>query len=183
MTKRPLLIVLLLVAFLLSAWGNVIGAAFCPGYLSRNCHIAQETQKSKRVDPESCHHEMTDTGEMKMDDMQMGDMQMESDSPPDTEAAINYDNLPTLVATESFVEWVDLPAEPCGHCSMHSQAPAGTATLAAVDPSPRSAGTDAPSPELEMALPAAIPIPITPLEHSPPGNSFPRHIFINVFRI
>lgn len=174
MTKKPLLIVLLLVAFLLSAWGNVIGAAFCPRYLAQNC-FTYTTQQAKPVKHESCHHEMTD---MDMGDMQMGEEVAAAPVSSDREN-------PTIeVAAKSSVEQaaLDVPTQPCGHCWMHSQPPTGNGTLTAVNP-PRSVGTDAPSAELSITLHSAHTIALLPLEHSPPGNSFPRHVLINVFRI
>jgi len=176
MTKRPLLTVLLLVAFLLSAWGNVIGAAFCPRYLDQNC-FAQKTPQAKQGDRESCHHELSDTD--------MGDMQMDGDSAAEAELTPIRENPTIVVESESPVEQtaLDGPTEPCGHCWMHSQPSSGTGTLGAIGPSPRSFEALAPSIAATIALRFPNPIAIEPLEHSPPGSSFPLHILINVFRI
>ena len=183
MKKRFFFIGLLILAFLISAWGNVIAAAFCPRYLSnRECYIRHEPRQPKQVDDKSsCHHEMSD---MEMGDMQMDDTEMESQA-LETEDNSTIKNSPTQVATESYAELVaiDLPTEPCGHCWMHSQSASGTATLVAADPSKRSLETSAPPADFVVALPSAFIVPITPLEHGPPGNSFPRHVLINVFRI
>jgi hypothetical protein len=43
--------------------------------------------------------------------------------------------------------------------------------------------TDAPPANFSVELTSACANPIAPSEHGPPGNSFPRHILINVFRI
>ena len=182
MTKGPLPIFLLLLAFLLSAWGNVIAAAFCPRYLSRNGHIDHGPRQAKQIEPKSCHHAMA---QMETGDMQMDDMQMENDSAAESEIIATSDNLPITASTESVDEQIALnvPAEPCGHCWMHSQPPTGSGTLAAVNPSPQSVGTDAPPADFAIALSSAYVVPITPSEHGPPGNSFPRHILINIFRI
>jgi hypothetical protein len=175
MTKRSLLIVLLLVVFLLSAWGNVIGAAFCPRYLAQNC-FAHRTHQSTQIKPESCHHEMTD--------MDMGDMQMDEEVAAEPVSS-GRENPTIEVAAESSVERaaLDVQTQPCGHCWMHSQPSSGTGTLAAVDPSPRSVEALAPPTEIAIDLPFPQPIATEPLDHSPPGSSFPRHILINVFRI
>lgn len=174
MTERPLAIFLVVVAFLLSAWGNLIAAAFCPRYLAQNCfaHITQQANQGPR---ESCHHET---------DMDMGDMQMDGDSATEAEVTSARENPPLAVAKESSDERtaLDLPTQPCGHCWMHSQPSSGTGTLAAVDPSPRSVEALAPSVEIAFPLPSLNPTVIEVLEHGPPGNSFPRHI-LNVFRI
>ena len=176
MTKRPLLIVLLLVAFLFSAWGNVIGAAFCPRYLAQNC-FAQKTPQAKQGDRESCHHEVSDTD--------MGDMQMGGDSATEAEVTHIRENPTIVVESKSSVEQTALerPTEPCGHCWMHSQPSSGTATPGAVDPSPRSVEALAPSSAATIALRFPNPTAIESFEHGPPGSSFPRHVLINVFRI
>jgi hypothetical protein len=72
MKKQSFFLVVLLGAFLLSAWGNVIGAAFCPRYLSNRAScIFHEPPQPKQVDVKtSCHHEM---GAMEMGDMRMDD--------------------------------------------------------------------------------------------------------------
>ena len=176
MTKSPLLIVLLMVAFLLSAWGNVIGAAFCPRYLAQNC-FAQKAPQARQGDRESCHHEASATD--------MGDMQVDGASGTEAEGTPVRENPKIVVGSESSVEQTafDRPTEPCGHCWMHSQPSSGTGTLGAVDPSPRSVEALASSSAATIALRFPNPIAIEPLEHSPPGSSFPLHVLINVFRI
>src|SRR6266542_1139042 len=115
MQKRSFFTGFLLIAFLLSAWENVIAAAFCPRYSSsRTCHIKHEPRQPKQVDHKSsCQHEMAD--------MEMGDMQMESETTSETADNSIAENPPVQVATESSVEQVaiDFPTEPCGHCWMH----------------------------------------------------------------
>ena len=125
-----------------------------------------------------------------MTDMDMGDMQMDDTNMISEETWETSDNSipetpPVEIATYSSSEKlvIDFPAEPCGHCWMHSQPSSGTATIVAVDPSRRLVETNAPPVSFVVALPFAFVVPIMPLEHGPPGNSFPRHVLINVFRI
>ena len=182
MTKRSLLIFMLLVAFLLSAWGNVIAAAFCPHYLSLNGCSKHDVRQVAQVEPKSCHHEMAD---MKPGDMQMDEMQMSADAAPASDVDSSTDNQPTQISTESSVEQIaiDLPIEPCGHCWMHSQPSPGMSTVATIEPSPRSLEVNAATAEFQIVSPSAYPISALRLEHGPPGNAFPRHVLINVFRI
>jgi hypothetical protein len=184
MQRRSFFAGFLLIAFLLSAWGNVIAAAFCPRYSSsRNCRIKHEPRQPKQVDHKSsCQHEMAD---MEMGDMQMEDMETESETASETTNNSIAENPPVRVATESSAEQVaiDFPTEPCGHCWMHSQPASGTAALVAVDPSKRLVETNGPLADFVVSLPSAFAVPIIPLEHGPPGNSFPRHVLISVFRI
>jgi len=110
---------------------------------------------------------------------------MESEPASETANTSVADNQSIQVAIESSAERVavDLPSEPCGHCWMHSQPASGIATLVVADPLKRSVETSAPPADFALVLPSAFTIPITPLEHGPPGNALPRHVLINVFRI
>ena len=179
MRKRSFSIILLVVAFLFSAWSNVIAAAFCPRYLSsRNCHVQQQPRQAKQVEHKSsCQHEMAD--------MQMDDKEMESGAASESTDNSIAEKPPMPVATESSTEQLILnfPTEPCGHCWMHSQPASGTAIPVAFDPSKRLVETNAPPSDFVVALPSAFTVPIIPLEHGPPGNSFPRYVLNNVFRI
>ena len=182
MRMRSFSITVLVVAFLFSSWSNVIAAAFCPRYSSsRNCHI-QQRQAEPVEHKSSCQHEMSD--------MEMGDMQMDDTSTGSEAGSATADNPipekpPVQIATESFSEQVAIafPTEPCGHCWMHSQPSSRTTVVVAADQSRRLVETNAPSADLVVALPSAFAVSIIPLEHGPPGNSFPRHVLINVFRI
>jgi hypothetical protein len=182
MQKRSFSITLLVVAFLFSSWSNVIAAAFCPRYSSsRNCHVQQ--RQIKQVEHKStCQHEMADA---EMGDMEMDDMKMETEAASETPDNSVRENPPVQMTTESSAEQIaiDFPIEPCGHCWMHSQPSSGTATIVAVDPLRRLVDTNAPPASFVVALPSAFAVPIVPLEHGPPGNSFPRHVLISVFRI
>ncbi|SRR6266542_1907897 len=182
MRKRSFSITFLVVAFLFSSWSNVIAAAFCPRYSSsRNCHIQQ--RQIKQVEHKSsCQHEMAD---MEMGDMQMDDSNMGSEDASQTSDNSIVESPPLQIATNSYSEQlaIDFPTEPCGHCWMHSQPSSGTATIVAVAPSRRLVETNAPPANFVVASPSAFAVPIVPLEHGPPGNSFPRHVLINVFRI
>lgn len=184
MQMRILSTFLLVGAFLLGAWGNVIAAAYCPRYLSnRECHLKPEPRQPKEVDNKSsCQHEMADTD---MADMQMDDMEMGSEATPEVSEASGIESQPVEVKMESAAELVaiDFPTQPCGHCWMHSQPASGTATIVGSDPSKRLVETIAPQSSVSAALPTTSIIRITPVEHGPPGNSFPRHVLINVFRI
>lgn len=182
MQKRSFSITLLVFTCLFSSWSNVIAAALCPRYTSsRNCHVQQ--QQIKQVEPKSsCQHGMAD---MEMGDMQMDDTNMESEVVSQTSVNSISESSPVQIATDSTSEQVaiDFPTEPCGHCWMHSQPSSGSATIVAVDSSRRLVGTNAPPTNFVLALPSTFTVPIVPLEHGPPGNSFPRHVLINVFRI
>jgi len=184
MSRCPLATIILLAAVLLSSWNNVIVAAFCPRYLSsRNCLTEHESRQPKQVDHNvSCHHKMID---MEVGDAQMDEMDMQSEGTSEAADKSIAENPAVRVATESSVEQIaiDFPAEPCGHCWMHSQPASGIATLVAVDSSRRLIETNAPPASPTICLPFALEVPILQCEHGPPGLSLPRHVLINVFRI
>jgi hypothetical protein len=181
MARRSIPIFLLIVTFLLSAWGNVIAAAFCPRYLSnRECNTKHHPRQPKQVDHKSsCHQEMAD---MQMGDTQMDNTETENQAVEPKDSSIIEDSR-TQVVTESEEFHADLPTEPCGHCWVHSQPASGTATLVAVDPTRQLVETNAPPAELAVVAPSPVSASITPVEHGPPGNLLPRHVLINVFRI
>lgn len=182
MQKRSFSITLLVFAFLFSSWSNVVSAAFCPRYSSsRNCHIQE--QQAKPVEPKpSCRHEMAD---MEMGDMQMDDTNGNGQVAPETADSSIPEDSPVQIATDSSSQQpaIGFPTEPCGHCWMHSQPASAVALVVAVAPSKRLIETNAPPADFVVALPSAFAVPIMPLEHGPPGNSFPRHVLIRVFRI
>ena len=170
MSRRSFPIFLLTVTLLLSSWSNVIAASFCPHYSARDLFVKQRVEQNNPVESEPCHHEMAP---MSMDGESM---EIERDSESESQyATANKLNPATAV--------VELPGEPCGHCWMHSQPSSGNGTAAVQGSSPQSVEADAPPADAVIALPLTFIMRITPCEHGPPGNSLPRHVLINVFRI
>jgi hypothetical protein len=177
MHKRPSFIVLLIVGFLFSAWSNVIAAAFCPRYgTNRLCLGKQVVSRPKDVDTHaSCHHEVAD--------MEMDDVQMETEMSSDSDIASTTQSSDVELSSSNDQVALELPIEQCLHCWSHSQPTSGSVSLVATDSSKPSVVTDLPLADLSFALPSNPLISIIPTEHGPPGNSFPRHVLINVFRI
>ena len=123
-----------------------------------------------------------------MDDTEMAlDVQPRSDESSEfgtrADATSETSQVGATSASSSHEVAFDLPIQTCGHCWMHSQPTSGPATVVAVDPSKRLIAADAPLTNCAFALPSALPVSIKPSEHGPPGNSFPRYVLINVFRI
>src|SRR3990172_6932109 len=184
MRKRPISIIILVVAFLFSAWGNIIAAALCPRYLSnRSCCLKHEARQPEQVDRKSssCQQE---TADMEMGDVQKDGTEMRSEAVSGTSDNSIAENPPIEIATESSAEQVvvNIPVGECAHCWMHSQPSSGIVTASVVDPSKRLVETNAPTVDIAVALPS-FSVSITPLEHGPPATSFPRHLLIKVFRI
>lgn len=179
MRNRSWLITLVASALLLSASANVIAAAFCPRFAShRDCCLVQIPLSKQIVNQASCHHETTG---MKMTGM-AGDGEMKSSSEP---AAKPSEGSQPNPARDAFSDEgaLDLPIQACTHCVTHSQPASGTADVISVDPSKRLLENGAPPVVLRAPTAAAFSIAITPSEHGPPGQSLPRHVLINIFRI
>jgi hypothetical protein len=174
MKKRPLSIVFVVVALLFSAWGNVIASAFCPRFaLNHDCCLKHASKQAKHES--SCHHEMAG---MEMDDIQM---ETEADSAPDTSAQNSRVELPSESSSDEVA--LDLPIEQCACCLSHSQTTSGTVSVVAIDPSKQLVETNSPPANFAIGLTSAFAGLIVRSEHSPPGQSTPRHVIINVFRI
>jgi hypothetical protein len=176
MKRQSLIVTFVLGALLLSAWGNVIAAGFCPRFaLHRDCcpHLLPQPAKQTKQEP-SCHHEMAG---MKMDGMQMDEA--------DAESSTNSEDSQPEVASASLTEnlVLDLPAQPCTHCVIHSQPTSATVSVLTVDPAKRMVETDALPAIFASNLPGGFVDMILPTEHGPPAPSAPRHVLINIFRI
>jgi hypothetical protein len=176
MHRRPLFIVLLVIAFLLSAWSNVIAAAFCPRYGSNGLCSGKHVASKPKADHQlSCHHEMAD--------METDDMQMESETSLGSNNDSSAQTSGAELSSSSDQVALDLPAEQCPHCWSHSQPTSGSTSLVIADSSKQSIARDLPLADLSFDSPSTSLVSITPSGHGPPGNSSPRHVLINVFRI
>ena len=181
MRKRSAAILLLVVSLLVSAWGNVIAAAFCPRFgVTHESYFTQVFHKT--MDVESMHVEQGSSCHRKMADMNSDsteNMLIENSESSESAGSITSLLLPAGASD------VNVPTQTCGHCWTHSQAASGSTTLGAVDPSMRSTETKAAPTNLALAsLPSDFhALTIAQLEHGPPGYVFPRHLLISVFRI
>src|SRR5437773_3609122 len=187
MRKRSLSIFVLAITLLFSVWSNVIAAAFCPRYLNRvGCVRHSDPQSKLVVVKSSCHHH--EMAGMIMDDTQMGmDMQTEAEAASDLKT--NTDSTNEASRTERTSDLLsnevafDFPVDACAHCWSHSQPKSGAVGAAVLNPAKQVVDTHAPLTKVVLTLSSSLPVPITTSGHGPPGNSFPRHVLINVFRI
>jgi hypothetical protein len=179
MRMRFLSMVLLVVAMLFSAWGNVVAAAFCPRYASnRNCCIKQTVSPPKQAEhPSSCHAEMAG--------MKMDGMPMETETSADSGTDPGMQNSPAELKSESSTDQVAfaLPIEECPHCWSHSQPTSGAASVVTVEASKRLVETSLPTADFAVGSPPAFYGLVSLSRPGPPGSSLPRHVLINVFRI
>jgi hypothetical protein len=150
----------ILIALLMSAWVNVLAAAFCPRsaqdhaccYMKQNVHRHEAREKAHR-------HETHE---------QMAGMQMQP-----------------VVEQKSETDAVSRIGVSCTHCISHSQLPASPATLRDADQSKRN--DERATPQLLAAhvlTPCLFVASTLSRQHAPPGaTTSARHVLINVFRI
>ena len=181
MRKRSLSTIVLAITLLLSAWSNVIAAASCPRYLNSVGSVRHAGPQSKWVvGKSSCHHH-------EMAGMTMDDTQMEAETVSDLKTnADSTGEASQIELTSDFLNneaAFDFPLEGCAHCWIHSQPTSGAVAAAVLNPAKQVVETDAPLTNVALAIPSSLPVSIRASEHGPPGNSFPRHLLLNVFRI
>jgi hypothetical protein len=155
-------------------------ACFCPRYSMDHDHRLTENFHMPLVQQESsCIHEMSD---MKMDALRMDDVETERQvlSAPLGNWINGMQPTPHDFIDPAVLE---SPGERCGHCWMFSTSTSTSLILAAVNPANPLLETDASLAKLEVVQSLPPLISIIPSEHGPPGNLFPRHILISVFRI
>lgn len=149
---------IMILALLLSAWGNVFAASLCPRTEQGHacCH-------ARAVSRPECHKGMTG--------MRTGDAHGERVAEQESDA--------------KSVESVGRVTEPCAHCMGHSQLPASPASLREVGQTNRGSKLPLTLPPARLdALVAAFTRTTPAVEHSPPGaEGSSRHVLINVFRI
>ena len=156
MHKRFLVITVVGVALLFSQGGSFLIAALCP-------HL-----RSGQV---SCNKHSAESTMSEMADNEMGHMAMDSMD----ESASNPD--PNAVALGE-------PIGLCSHCAMHSRTVPPAVSLRETEASKRSGTFVIPNavPQLLTAKMPYLPI-FSSRAHGPPGQTTPRHILINIFRI
>jgi hypothetical protein len=153
MYKRFPAITVLGVALLFSQGGSFLIAALCPHLRS-----GQVSCNTHHTGSTMSHHNM---GEMAMD--------------PTHESASNPD--PNAVALGE-------PIGLCSHCAMHSRTAPPAVSLREIEASKRS-GTFAIPDAVPQVVSAEMPYLaiLTLRAHGPPGETTPRHVLINIFRI
>lgn len=154
MQQRFLATTVLATTLLFNQGGTFLVAALCPHL--RSGMASCEMQVSN---PVMSHEDMG----------HMGDMQMEH------EAASH----PT---GDAFAP--GQPIGPCSHCAVHSRTNSNAASLRVTEAIKRSVDLSTPLPVSRVAPVTLSSVPVvTSRAHGPPGESTPRHILINVFRI
>jgi hypothetical protein len=181
MTTKRTTIAGVIIALLLSAWGNVIAATFCPRFAADHSCCPKH---SSGVSPS--HHDMA-SGDMSADMEAMGDMHMDHTQMPKADQVEPEANKSPGASCHSVAEVVIVlgaPAnESCTHCLNHSEPAPGRTSLLVGDPG-KSSSEDVPLPTGMLPHSAAFAVePLPRLDHGPPGKSHSLYVLINVFRI
>ena len=154
MNMRFLATTILATALLFSQGGNFLIAALCPHIGSRMASC--ETQfAAATMSHESMGH--------------MGHMQMAAEP-------ASQQNLSAFALGQ--------PNAPCSHCAVHSRKTTPSTTLRETDAAKRSVELSIPLDFSGVAPATTSPHAVlTSRAHGPPGETIPRHILINIFRI
>ena len=176
MSKRAVFTSFILLAFIAGAWGNVLAAAFCPRLGSTlSCCLKHSSHPSQSPETHDMHH---------MDMGQMADMQMDMPAESTEEASTQKQSEPLAeVNQDAGPTALGQPVETCSHCLSHSQLPLGSITLHETESAKQRADLTAPQLAQDTALVSLPRLIFDPREHAPPGDSSPRYLLINVFRI
>ena len=190
--KRFLLASLALM-LVMSTWGHVFAAAFCPRALGHDCCFAKTL---RHAHSSSFSHENTVAHDMHMDDMSMDDMRDDmvmAEASTDhmamndlmIEAATVNVSIPFFPASSESASKFDQPVEPCAHCICHSgMADIPVSFVSAPNQSGKELGSVLLPESIFLVRPNVTLAQIgLPREYAPPGTSAPRHILINVFLI
>jgi hypothetical protein len=145
----------MILALLLSAWGNVFAASLCP-----RMEQGHACCRARRASLPECHKGMTD--------MRAGHALGEAAS-----------------EQESDAESISRPSESCAHCMGHSQLPSSPALLREAGQVNLGSNLHLTlKPAEPGSFAAALTRIVAAREHSPPeANTSARHVLINVFRI
>ncbi len=190
----PTSLALLLV---MSSFGHVLAAAFCPRALGRECcfaktpsHMHSSSSSRENMAVHDMHMDGMSMDGMNMDDMAMADASMDHMATNDMKIdAVTVDMFipvsPPAFTEEAVANKFDQPVESCAHCLGHSgivNAPVSFVSVS--DQSGKEIGS------VLLAVPRFLIRPAIalaqiglPREHAPPGSSAPRHILISVFLI
>lgn len=169
MHQRSVYAVIVLVALLTSAAGNLITAAFCPN-AGRTHTVCGQTVPQADVSHSGMTHDMHG--------MEMGEMPISIDR-SDT-AGLQSDDL--FEAHDALSSWIEKAFGRCIHCVSHSKVPTNALTLRQSN-TPTSSHVDEPAVVVNISSLLLLPRAINARGHAPPAQSSPLHIRLNVFRI
>jgi hypothetical protein len=185
--KRPFPISLALL-LVMSSWGNLFAAAFCPRMAGHNCC---ETKTADALHGSQSHHHMqgmamdTMVDSMSMNGNDMPSMTLDHREVPPTSLASDKISLDSTSQEFAAANRMEPPIDACAHCVSHASVQnAPVSSLGVADHFNKD-----PAPALAR-LPRSIAGPAMtlsqlglPNEHAPPGGSTPRYILISVFLI
>lgn len=185
LSKRPIAVATLTLAFLCGAWGNVIAAAFCARLSDQSCCPEHSETSTSPEDAHQAHHQM-DEASADMSSMSEGSSctahEPGAAETNDTEQSANElaessdsrEPAPFVVSL--------LGSAACTHCLNHSQPAPTRFSLSGGESSRNHDVAAALVIKLQLALPSFAKL-LPGYDHGPPGQSHRLFVLNSVFRI
>jgi hypothetical protein len=162
---------LCLLALLVSGWGSMLAAAFCP-------HAGATLPQAVLAEEQSgCHAKSEQT-----EDQHSGSRQSSSS---EAMHGMKAGQMPALRlhVDKSNVAALTLPAGTCTHCVSHNETPPTPASARGLTLQKRDAGKIIAQTTTPISLPMVFTAQFAPTQHAPPGLTNHRHILLSVFLI
>ena len=169
MHQRSISAVILLLALLTGAAGNVLAAAFCPSFGRPHANCGEMVGASGES-----HSGMTH---------EMHGMEMSEMSIADEQIATNSPTTDLNIATEERTDEIAQPLDDCIHCITRSNLPRSAVALSQASTFQSASHVDEPEAIKAASYPDLVPRVVNAREHAPPAQSSPLYVRLNVFRI
>ena len=169
MHQRSVSAVILLLALLTSAAGNVLAAAFCPSFGRPHANCGEMVEAAGES-----HSGMTH---------EMHGMEMSEMSSADEQTANHGPATDLYTAAEERTDKIAPPLDDCIHCITRSNLPRSAVALSQASSSQSASQVDEPEAIKTVTYLDLIPRVVNAREHAPPAHSSPLHVRLNVFRI
>ena len=167
MHQRSISAVILLLALLTGAAGNVLAAAFCPGFGRPHANCGEMVGASGES-----HSGMTH----EMHGMEMSEMSIADG------AQTNSPTTHLNIATEERTDEIAPPLDDCIHCITRSNLPRSAVALSQASTFQSASHVDEPEAIKAVSYLDLVPR-VNAREHAPPAQSSPLYVRLNVFRI
>jgi hypothetical protein len=168
MRRQFFIIRLLLCALMLSGWGGLLGAAFCPHAAARAGAVASVAESMSMADDHACCHADAKGSDKHCSNSSHGAM----------------DGMEATPATEPSPQALAPPAASCSHCIGHSSLPAAP-TKAGEATQHRPDAHRLALKEVKHIAPPVVRFvsTIAPTQGAPPGPAARKHLLLSIFVI
>jgi hypothetical protein len=179
MTKRSIIITVVVLALVQGTLGNIVAAAFCPRFAS-----GHECPMHMQLDPLSAHDNSNHS--IKLESQENAGSQETTTMHSCHSGSASDAEVPATTTTdrqqESNPAVMGYADEACSHCISHSQTNPGRYSATSGDPTSSSVETELPLIALDN-FDFSGARPLRTLDHGPPGQLSARLALLNTFRI